>query len=46
MRVGDAYGAIDIENVTESVEAAVFSPDETLIASGSKKRMGHHSLGC
>jgi WD40 repeat protein len=37
VRVGDEYGAIDVENVTESVEAAVFSPDETLIASGAKK---------
>jgi len=37
IRVGDEYGVVDHENETESVECAVFSPDETKIASGSKK---------
>lgn len=37
VRVGDSYGAVDVENVTESVECAVFSPDEKTIASGAKK---------
>jgi WD40 repeat protein len=37
IRVGDSYGAIDVESSTESVECAVFSPDETKIASGAKK---------
>jgi WD40 repeat protein len=37
VRVGDAYGAVDVEKETESIECAVFSPDEKIIASGSKK---------
>jgi WD40 repeat protein len=36
-RVGDSYGAVDVENATESIECAVFSPDEKQIVSGAKK---------
>ena len=36
-RVGDSYGKLNIENTTESVECAVFSPAENYIASGAKK---------
>ena len=37
VRVGDSYGKINVENTTESVECAVFSPAENYIASGAKK---------
>lgn len=37
VRLGDSYGKEDVENVTESVESAEFSPDGKYIVSGAKK---------
>lgn len=37
VRIGDSFGEEDMDNGTASVEAAEFSPDGTLIASGSKR---------